>query len=39
MALAAGTHSIEVRHGSDPPWATPIIVEAAVPVIVSHRFE
>jgi len=40
MALAAGTHRIEVRHGNDPPWIPPPInVEAAVPVTVSHRFE
>jgi len=40
MALAAGTHRIEVRHGNEPPWIPPPInVEAAVPVTVSHRFE
>jgi hypothetical protein len=39
MALASGTHQIEVRHGSDPPWIVQINVEAAVPVTVSHRFE
>ncbi|HWY73686.1 MAG TPA: protein kinase [Burkholderiaceae bacterium] len=40
IALAAGTHRIEVRHGNDPPWIPePINVEAAVPVTLSHRFE
>jgi serine/threonine-protein kinase len=39
MALAAGPHQIEVRHGNDTPWITQIAVEAAVPVTVSHRFE
>jgi len=38
MALASGTHRIEVRHGSDTPWIVQINVEAAVPVTVSHRF-
>jgi hypothetical protein len=39
LPLAAGTHQIEVRHGSDPPWTAQISVEAAIPVTVSHRFE
>jgi Protein kinase domain len=39
MALAAGMHQIEVRHGNDSPWIVQIKVEAAVPVTVSHRFE
>jgi Protein kinase domain len=39
MALAAGMHHIEVRHGNDNPWIVQINVEAAVPVTVSHRFE
>jgi len=39
MALASGTHRIEVRHASDPPWIVQIDVEAAVPVTVAHRFE
>jgi eukaryotic-like serine/threonine-protein kinase len=39
IALAAGMHQIEVRHGNDTPWTVQINVEAAVPVTVSHRFE
>ncbi|HEX4585275.1 MAG TPA: protein kinase [Burkholderiaceae bacterium] len=38
IALPAGLHQIEVRHGNDAPWATQIKVEAAVPVTVLHRF-
>jgi serine/threonine protein kinase len=39
MALSAGKHQIEVRHGDDTPWTEQILVEAAVPVTVVHRFE
>jgi len=39
MALPAGTHQIEVKHGNDMPWIVQINVEAALPVTVSHRFE
>jgi eukaryotic-like serine/threonine-protein kinase len=39
MALAAGTHQIEVRHANDQPYTTQISVDAAVPVTVSHHFE
>lgn len=38
IALAAGPHEIEVRHGNDTPWTKHIDVEAAVPVKVEHVF-
>jgi eukaryotic-like serine/threonine-protein kinase len=39
MALPAGRHQIEVRHGNDKPWVQEIDVEAALPVSLTHRFE
>jgi len=39
LSLAAGPHQVEVRHGDDAPWREQIDVEAAAPVIVTHRFE
>jgi serine/threonine-protein kinase len=39
MALPVGRHQIEVRHGNDKPWMLEINVEAALPVILSYRFE
>jgi serine/threonine-protein kinase len=39
MPLPVGRHHVEVRHGSDAPWATEIDIVAAAPVSVSHRFQ
>jgi serine/threonine protein kinase len=39
MALATGEHDVEVRHGNDAPWTEHIVVDAALPVTVKHRFE
>jgi len=39
LALAPGTHLVEVRHGDDPPLVVRIDVEVAAPVTVTHRFE
>jgi len=39
LALAAGSHQVEVRHGDDPPYVEQINVDAAAPVIVVHHFE
>ncbi|HUN92892.1 MAG TPA: serine/threonine-protein kinase [Burkholderiaceae bacterium] len=39
VTLAAGRHTIEIRHGNQPAWIGDVDIDPARPLIIEHRFE